>query len=409
MRYLSVLIFLSFCLKSNSQPGEGKVGAAQFFRQGYTLSFPAIELNGSDVLELRFDVFGTTKEPFIYTVDLCDFDWSPVNLDRDEYTKGYAENTLYAFAKSTNTTVDYVHYRLELPNNDLSFTRSGNYILRIFREDNRETPILIQKFVIYESEAELSAAVDKFESEQLEDKQALTVDIAPKGADFHDLAGNVKLMVLQNNDWSTSRFFDEYSSDSRQHLVFNRTGQIVFPGSNEFRWFDMKTLRFLSERVQSIAYKPPFYNVYLKPDKLQGDRGYFKNADFNGLFYIGNSDSHDDDTLDADYAIVHFQLETGVPYPADIYIEGAITGWQHTDNYMEFNPETGFYTKDLFLKQGLYNYRYVMYENDRKKPDYDITEGNYYQTSNSYLIIIYYRPLGELYYKPAGITQLDSR
>ncbi len=409
VRFIFLLFFLIICQTPNAQNITGKPGTVLFFREGYPLSFPAIDLSGSDFLELRFDIFGSTKEIFTYTVELCDFDWTPVKLDKDEYLKGYPENPLNPFASSINTTVDYIHYRLNLPNEDISFLRSGNYILTIYRDNEKDKPVLTEKFIIYESEIDIEADVDKYRSEQLGDKQELLVDVNPKDVSIHALAGNLKLSVMQNNDWSTRQIFEQYSTDSRQHLMFNIPGQIVFPGVSEFRWFDMKSLKFFSERVERVDYIAPFYNIFLKPDKLRGDKEYFSNADFNGLFYIGNQESHDDDTLDADYAIVHFQLETGMPLPYDIYIEGAITGWQHTDNYMEFDPERGMYFKDLFLKQGLYNYRYITHEYNTKLYEQDITEGNHYQTSNSYLIIVYYRPLGDIYFKPAGVTILESK
>ena len=75
---------------------------------------------------------------------------------------------------------------------------------------------------------------------------------------------------------------------------------------------------------------------------------------------------------------------------------------------MDYNTETNNYELILQLKQGLYNYRYELNEYNTKVYTTDITEGDFYQTSNNYLGIIYYRALGEQYYKPVGITSYTT-
>jgi hypothetical protein len=222
------------------------------------------------------------------------------------------------------------------------------------------------------------------------------------------LSGNLKLSVLQDNNWNTIKTFEKYSGNAKGGIAFNLPGQIVFNGRNEFRTFDMKSLKHYSERVKYVDYIAPDYHVYLKPDKLRGDKDYFFREDLNGVFYIDNTDTDDEDIIDAEYVKVHFCLETGYPLPADVYIDGALTGWEFTENYMDFNSETGNYEKTLFLKQGLYNYRYILKEYNSKEITTDITEGDFYQTVNNYIGIVYHRALGELFYKPVGITSFTT-
>ena len=38
----------------------------------------------------------------------------------------------------------------------------------------------------------------------------------------------------------------------------------------------------------------------------------------------------------------------------------------------------------------------------------DITEGNYYETKNNYLGIVYYRSLGSEYYSPIAINIMET-
>ncbi len=409
MRIWLVLFFLTQftvflkCQDYNNYKSD-EVGIVEFYREGYTLSFPAIELYGSDYLELRFDIFSVEREILYYKVTLCDFDWSPVDESPFDYIEGYHENTFSPYSVSINTTVDYMHYRLTLPNNDLNILMPGNYLLTIYRQDEFDKPLIKRRFIVYEDLTEITVGMDKIKSESSQINQELNVSIRSNSLDLGEMAGNIHLMLLQNNDWSSAKFYDKYNTSYEGTIEFNTPGQIVFSGMNEFRFFDIKSLKFISERVLRNEYRAPYVHVILKEDRLRGDKDYFTREDLSGLFYIDNSDTDDEEILDADYVWVHFTLDTDVPLPADIYIEGAITDWKFDDNFMEFNLEKGVYEKKLLLKQGLYNYRYVMREYDTKKKDYYLTEGEHYLTTNGYLAVLYYRKMGEIYYSPAGIT-----
>ncbi len=389
-------------------PQTGDVGVIEFFRKGRPLSLPVIQLYGGRQLELRFDVFGAKEENFYYKVRLCDYNWEPVDLDPIEYLEGFEENTFEAFSGSINTLTDYVHYRLMLPNDELNFLLPGNYMLEVYREGAEGEVVLSRKFIVFDEKVRLELSQDKFQSALYEDRQELKAKVIPGEISFGELSGNLKLMVMQNNNWGDNIVSEKYSSDGKGNIVFDLTGNLVFPGVNEFRFFDMKSLKFISERVDFIRYEPPYYHVYLKEDELLGQKQYFYKRDLSGKFFIGNQEGHDPDTLDAEYAFVHFTLNTKMPLPADIYIEGAITDWGFNDNYMTFNPETGKYEKILFLKQGLYNYRYTTREYNTEFLSWDLTEGSFYQTMNSYLGIAYYRQPGELYYQPIGVGAMET-
>jgi len=100
-----------------------------------------------------------------------------------------------------------------------------------------------------------------------------------------------------------------------------------------------------------------------------------------------------------DYAKVHFAFvppDNRELQGKDIYVFGQLTNYAFNDRTrMTFVPEDGAYETNLFLKQGYYDYTYVTLDkNDpRAKASYDFTEGNYWETENNYLLLVYYRPL----------------
>lgn len=86
---------------------------------------------------------------------------------------------------------------------------------------------------------------------------------------------------------------------------------------------------------------------------------------------------------------VHFFLDLKGNINEDIYLSGKLTNWRFANfNKMKYNDISGLYMCNLMLKQGLYDFAYVI-PNHEDNPN--IIEGNHFQTKNEYEIIIYYR------------------
>jgi hypothetical protein len=155
-------------------------------------------------------------------------------------------------------------------------------------------------------------------------------------------------------------------------------------------------------------------DIYVKPDGERRQQGYVYYRDINGIYTIENSDGTNP-YWQSDYAWVHF---TYIP-PGNrayegksIYLFGELTSYSHDDNSrMIFNEKTGIYEKTLFLKQGYYNYSYVTFT-DRKDegviPSMENTEGNYWETENGYMVLVYFRPFGARADELIGYTRVNS-
>jgi hypothetical protein len=63
----------------------------------------------------------------------------------------------------------------------------------------------------------------------------------------------------------------------------------------------------------------------------------------------------------------------------------------------------------MLLKQGVYNYRYLV--TNEKTGEVDIThfEGSYYDTENSYTVLVYYKPLGSRYDRLTGYKMISTK
>ena len=58
------------------------------------------------------------------------------------------------------------------------------------------------------------------------------------------------------------------------------------------------------------------------------------------------------------------------------------------------------------MKFGVYNYQYIWLPDDDTHAQTEPVEGNFYQTENEYLILVYHRTFGDRYEKLIGVKQI---
>lgn len=75
---------------------------------------------------------------------------------------------------------------------------------------------------------------------------------------------------------------------------------------------------------------------------------------------------------------------------------------------MKYNEETQAYFCTPYLKQGYYNYQYVLVDRRTGKPDSEELEGDWYETENSYTVLTYFRPFGARFDKLVAASTVKS-
>ena len=109
-------------------------------------------------------------------------------------------------------------------------------------------------------------------------------------------------------------------------------------------------------------------SVWLKKDEPRMYREYEYDRTQHGRFLIREYNSTDSD-LGADYITVHFFLETDRVPDAEVYVDGEFTHGQYTEsNRMTYDPTAGAYRVAIPLKQGAYNYQYVVRDTRNPQP-----------------------------------------
>lgn len=366
--------------------------------------YPVYDLNSDNYLLFGFDQIESPVESFYYTIIHCTYDWKPSELMFFEYADGFEENEILDYEESQSTFVPYTHFTLEIPNRDVTLTKSGNYLLVVYSKNDDKIKILITKrFMVYESIVEVDARVNPcVVSDYRKAYQKLDFTVFRKGIEVYDAQAEIKPVVLQNYQWNNAAFDIPYSFIDNERIVYEWDDKTCFDASNEFRYFNFNNLELNSERVENIEYKKPYYYISLTKDKSEMFSPYRSSDDINGSYVIRTNrfENKNFPEIQSEYAIVSFKLEYNTPINnADIYLFGDLTGYEiNDDSRLLYNIETRCYEKLLFLKQGYYNYRYLLVDKDAsKKPDHSFFEGSHQQTENNYLLLLYYREIGSSY------------
>jgi hypothetical protein len=386
------------------------IKTVRFFREGWEFSLPILELGSNQRLIFKFDDLTDKTRNYSYTITHCDFDWFPSRLIQTEYLEGFTENPINDYTTSINTTIPYVNYLLAIPNDNARLVVSGNYLLTVFEEGKRDTPVLARRFYVVEPSTRISGIVKNATFDSFKGpNQEVDFMVEYPGISMQDPHNEVKVILMQNsrNDNAITNLKPLYIRNNQLSYDYNQEN--VFPGSNEFRNFDVKNIRINGLGVAGIEFIQPMYHVTLKTDLPLKRENYHFNNDLNGRYLIKNDRANDPD-LESDYVFVHFSLELHEPlFGGDIYIFGELSDWQCTPkSKMTYNPALKLYEGMMMLKQGFYDYQYVYVEKGSQKIDNILIEGSHVETENDYQIFVYYRGFSSRYDRLIGYRTINS-
>jgi hypothetical protein len=348
---------------------------------------------------------GDDAESYYYTFIHCDKDWNKSDIFPNDYINGDLENPIEEYGSSFNTTVSYIHYRLIFPNERVSLTRSGNYIISIYPAGKQDEPTITQKFIITEDAAKINITAHRpMMTKDNNSSQQIDFTISTAGLSIPDPYRNTYAFVLQNGRWDNLKKNLKPDFYGDNELKYNSlSDKNIFQGGNEFRYFDIKSIRYQTEYVKSIDYAAPNYNVFLYPSENREFKPYFYWKDFNGKYFIAFQEGKRPD-IESDYVYVYFTLPSDQPVnDGNIYVSGALNNWNFDkNNLMSYNAGKKQYECTMLLKQGWYNYEIVYLRNGESKATTTMFEGSHYETENDYVVLVYYRNPRDRYDRVIG-------
>jgi hypothetical protein len=357
-------------------------------------------------LQLEFDVLNGDEADFYYVIEHYNYDWTPSRLVKSRYLQGFDDQRIVNYENSFNTYQLYSHYRLQIPNNQTSLLVSGNYLMKIFDEDGEL--MFSRKFMVYEETATVGVAVKRSRDVRfIHQKQSVDINIGSLNMNFVNPKQNINVTIIQNNNLKTAITGLKPQYTLGNQLLYKYDTESSFWGGNEYLFFENKNARGANIGVQFFDLKDVYHN-YLFTDIIRATRPYTYNPDINGNFLITALDTDNVD-IEADYTVLHFSLQ----HPEmlsynNIHVYGNFNNYAITnDTKMTFNTDSGFYETRLLLKQGFYNYKYVVVDKNNNVDEGAIS-GNFDQTENNYKVLVYYRDLGGLYDKLIGVGEASS-
>lgn len=387
------------------------IKTVQFHVDGLVMSQPIYYLNSDNALLLTFDDLSADYKEYVYTVVHCNADWTPSNLVISEYLSGFEEEIIENYEYSFKAKTLYTHYSVFLPNEDMQFKKSGNYLLLVYENEDTRRLAIVRRFMVVEPLVNIEpdvvrpAMVSKSNTHQ-----EIDFTVIHKGFEIRNPQTELLATVLQNGRWDNAIQGLKPLFSRAEEQVFDYQNKVIFPAGKEFRYLDLRSLRYGTENIAQVEFVNDRYEVILYTDEKRGNSTYLEFEDINGNFVVDNFDENNA-ILESEYASVLFSLKSpGEIYDYDIYLFGGFTEWQLKPEFkMVYNPAVNAYVGKAFLKQGYYNYMYAAVPKSGGEIDFEPIEGNWYETRNDYSILVYYRPFGGRYDRLIGAITFSSR
>lgn len=293
----------AFAQNNENQILDEKISTVQLYPKANLLQPPIFELkSGLGALALEFDHLSDEVRDYTYTIIHCNNDWKPSDLSENEYIDGFNEDRITMFEPSFGTLKTYMHYTLLLPNQNMRWTKSGNYLLKVFdNTDQEKTLVMLRRFFVVEYDWNVTATMTRpAQVSKMDTHHEIDFTVGYKQR-VTNPQNEVKAYVMQNGDWSTVMGPIAPLFVRGEQLSFDYQDKIVFPAKKDWRMFDMRLLNVRGENVKRIDQTANAIEVTLIPGKSRADQRPIYRGDINGRYFIENQ--HFNQTyLQCDYA-----------------------------------------------------------------------------------------------------------
>lgn len=381
------------------------IQSARLFPQGpgvdSQLDAPVVSLSDARQLVLVFD--DLAYDPELYTAKLvhCDVDWKKSALKDNDFSTSFNEFNVQDYAYSVNTRIPYIHYTFSLPR----VTKSGNYILKVYKNRNENDVVLTRRFMVYEESAVVGASiVPPNQTEDRRELQQINTVVNYSNLDAVDPSTQFKVVIRQNQRWDNSKFLSKptFLNQSSKIMRFEPfEGESTFKAGNEFRFIDLRFIRATGVNVGSVKVEETIILAEALLDNPRPGGAYSQYLDLNGQYLVLTNDRPGGNPeVESEYLYTTFSLKADPGQ--SIRMLGSLTGWgKLPESKLVYDSKLNLYTTSLLLKQGWYDYQYAE-EVSLGNFESDSFEGSHFQTENEYEVLVYYRALGSRYDQLVG-------
>ena len=411
MKSLFAFLLLLCCNASWAQQNRiihSNIASLQVVAGNKWLEPPVISLNDNVPINISFDEKSHNYHRYVYTVEHCEDDWSvSKQLFKSDYIRGFSDYlNIEDIQPSINTNTEYTHYSFSIPNESCQLLMSGNYRVTVYDDNNNDSKILVAHFMVVDPKVKIGIEATTNTDLDINNRhQQLNIVLNYPPNVSQNPKEEFKIVVTQNNRLDNIRKDFMPQIVTTESMIWQHNKQLIFDAGNEYHKFETLHTSQPSIGVERMVWNNNSYNAFLWPTTARF--AYVYDEDANGAFYIRNSDNIENNTA-SDYINVHFTL--AIPQQVgEIYLNGQWTNNSFTEKYrLTYNEDIKAYTAVVNLKQGYYSYQYLL-----KTPNGTITtlptEGNFFQTENTYQTYVYFKGKGERTYQLVGFKQIQLK
>jgi Domain of unknown function (DUF5103) len=385
----------------------------KLFPPGNQLAAPILTLNSADLLELHFDELGTQVKNYSYTFELCNANWQPANLSKFDFIRGFQQQRILQYRNSSISQVNYVHYMVTLPERNCMPTKSGNYILKVFLNGNENNIAFTKRIYVVDKLANIGLRVlQPFNANISLTHQKLNIVVDASKINAANMPQQIQIAVVQNYKWNQAITNLQPAFIRGKILEYNAEQDGIFDAGKEYRWADIRSVRFSSDRVLKIEKNEVPNTMFLFSDNSRVQQQYIFYRDLNGAYEVVTTESVNP-WWQSDYANVVFSYATPknqpLPNNTKLYLQGEFTNNKaDTSSQLLWNSQTSLYEKTLLLKQGFYTY-HIVSKTGNNPISLELTEGNFWETENNYTVLVYFRSFAGRHDELIGLETTNSR
>jgi len=387
MKKLLALFILLSCLAVYGQ--DPVIKSLQAYSGSDQLSIPLVmqSKESKKNLTIEFDVASNFEPNLVIEFRFCDFNWTPYeNLFLINQGRNTTRLLWFETIRTPNAGANY-HFKDSYPNFDVNFPFPGKWIY-IIRDSMNKNRIYAQGgfFVVNESlpiktavkrevlDGPLSGLVELNRAFSLDMSFVLPDSLFPSNVTGVEVIENRKFL----SPYSVGRMntgLRNFYYDGGRNFLFNIRD--LRPG-NGYRSLDLR---------DKGKYNYPETNARF--DGIENDEFYkMRKHDLVGGSLIMNYRNEN-----AQYIKVKFRLRPSESINKKVFVAGSFTNWLVLPQY-EMKLENGFYSLDVELKRGEYDYQYVLADIDGNgnvsNIDFYTLNGNFWETDNDYHIFVFY-------------------
>lgn len=408
--------FFSFVVHAQPDAATASnVKTIRLNRAGDPISYPIVRLNSTDQLELQYDDLDGGVKNYYYTIQLCNADWKPAQLNYFDYVKGFSQVRINNYKASSISLTRYTHYQASIPDRNCQPTRSGNYLLKVFLDGDTGKLVFSKRFLVVDDKMNVAVQVTQpFNQQYFQTHHRLQVQLETTNFDIRYPQQQLQLKILQNYRWDNLISLNQPTFIRQGLLQYNNENSMLFPAGKEFRWLNLRSFRLLGDRITKQQNTNTAFELFVKEDQPRLPRQYFYYRDLNGL-YVNETIDNLNPFWNADYARIHFTFKPkdGLAYAkGDLVVFGELSDYgKQADAVMKFNADRGVYEGSMFLKQGYYDYQYAIRtaENGQLLFNSMLPEQDAWETENNYMVLVYYRELGGRVDQLIALRQINSQ